>query len=287
MPNQVALNPTVDFALGRANSSLSWPEIVASASNNTEDELLTTMLAIYWFNAANPNMWRSLRRGLLRFDFSDIPVTATILSAILYLYCSSKRDDDSQLPNVNIYGGTSSFQAAGSTPFSTTVSYSDLSTTGYTSFPFNSDGLDYIKDNLAASPPYFVIRNANYDVAINSPTWPTEAEIRFYTRNASAQYRPYIVVTYSTSGSPANNQVVTGLRHIYSKAKRRYDLEITFGGYSTREDIIAPEIAKIVDEETIPQVPEKDKTKLTKVPPPELGWSVLTPEEYKKRYGGL
>jgi hypothetical protein len=55
------------------------------------------------------------------------------------------------------------------------------------------------------------------------------------------------------------NQIVTGLRHIYNR--KQDDLEITFGGYSTAEDILAPEIMKIVEEATIPQLTEPPKVK--------------------------
>jgi hypothetical protein len=66
---------------------------------------------------------------------------------------------------------------------------------------------------------------------------------------------PTLVVTYSES--PPFNRIVTGIRHIYNR--KRDDLEITFGGYSTKEELIAPEIMKIADDVTIPQVTEPKK----------------------------
>jgi hypothetical protein len=57
--------------------------------------------------------------------------------------------------------------------------------------------------------------------------------------------------------TPIYNQIVTGLRHIYNR--KQDDLEITFGGYSTAEDILAPKIMKMVDDVTIPQITEPPK----------------------------
>jgi hypothetical protein len=67
---------------------------------------------------------------------------------------------------------------------------------------------------------------------------------------------PRLIVTVESS---YNNQIVTGLRHIYNR--KRDDLEITFGGYSTAEDLIAPDVMKTVEEATIPQIPTKSAPK--------------------------
>ncbi len=93
-------------------------------------------------------------------------------------------------------------------------------------------------------------------------------------------------VSHQNYGNPnlirSSNQIVTGLRHIYYKGgggkPMRNDLEITFGGVSTSEDIIAPNIMKIADDATIPQIPEKKAPIFTKYVTPKYTPSPLIPK---------
>ncbi len=144
-----------------------------------------------------------------------------------------------------------------------------------------SNSTNYGQITSAAFPvngqPFTITLNATGIAAINKTGWtvfgmrsqrdinntdpnPTSGDSKYFTFECTlvgVTDGLKLVVTYLSSNSPANNQIVTGLRHIYNR--KRDDLEITFGGYSTKEELIAPEIMKIADDVTIPQVTEPKK----------------------------
>jgi hypothetical protein len=84
---------------------------------------------------------------------------------------------------------------------------------------------------------------------------------------------------------PSNNQIVTGLRHIYNR--KRYDLEISYGGVSVVDDLVTPEQA-LIAEDLLTQAPvKKEPVKPAVVPEtapePEVVKSIFDEEIEKKK----
>ena len=149
--------------------------------------------------------WRVLYRGVYLFDSSGLPDNATISAATLSIYGEAKVDNITITPNVNIYSSAPAsntaleagdFDSLGTTAYSTAISYSSFSDTGYNDFVLNASGRSAISKTSVSK---FGARNANYDVAATPPTWAGEAA-SFFTIYASEQgvgYKPKLVVTYT------------------------------------------------------------------------------------------
>ncbi len=153
--------------------------------------------------AISENRWRSLYRGFLLFDTSELPDKAVISSAILSIYGQGKGDDLNCLPTVNIYTSTPAsdvdlvvgdYDQVGTTPLSTAISFANWDIFGYNAFTLNTTGLTEIS-KIGVSK--FSIRG-NKDVADSPPSWVSDAFsfIFGYFAEQGVDFRPKLEVTY-------------------------------------------------------------------------------------------
>lgn len=183
----------------------SWADKVAGTADNVNDAN-TTMYLVHFDSSFVTNNWSSLIRGIALFDTSAIGDTDTIDSATLSFYGSSKNDQSTYAPDVNIYSSnpasnislvTGDFTTLGSTPFSTAITYAGFSTTGYNDFALNASGIANISKTGVSK---FGTRNASYDVANTSPNWTADAGaalIAYSADQTGTANDPKLVVVHS------------------------------------------------------------------------------------------
>lgn len=211
---------TVDghvYAEAGSATGATWATIISAAGSASSDDNSSAYIEIT--SSSTTDTWFILSRGILLFDTSSIPDDATITSAILSLYGTSKKDELGILPNIDIYTSTpasntsltfTDYQQLGNTSQTgSPKTYTNWSTTGYNDFTFNATGRSNINKTGISK---FGTRNANYDVSGSPPTWSytfgNNVSVLHY---ASADYpiKPKLVVTYTTGTITPANQTVT------------------------------------------------------------------------------
>ncbi|GAH79199.1 unnamed protein product, partial [marine sediment metagenome] len=178
-PDPNVESSSVDGWARDTGNSVVWATLVAKPGNDADDSDASEY--IVWIQSkSTTDKWDDLRRGIYLFDTNSIPDDVTIVSATFSVRGSAKGDNFSPAiaPNINVYSSnpasnTSSvagdFNSLGSTAFcDTPITYASWSTTGYNNFALNSSGLAAI-DKTGVTK--LGLRNANYDVTGNSPTW--------------------------------------------------------------------------------------------------------------------
>lgn len=208
---------TVDGYVGTyANApGTSWDHIISNPGDYRETvDDLSKLYLFYSYGGQSGNYWRNYHRGGVLFNTSTIG-SDTIYSATLSLAGTNKLDLDNNQPNANIYhfdplsntaiveGDYNRFET---TEFSTSVSYSNLTTDGsYTDFTLNSNGIAAISTSSVSK---FGIRNPNYEVANQAPTntgdgdrfgWEVDAA---ETGGAGTSQDPKLVVVHSGPDAP-------------------------------------------------------------------------------------
>lgn len=154
------------------------------------------------------------RRGLLRFDLSEIPSAATVTSVKLYLYAISTQGAASDTLNVHKmlrnwdsissswtfrytahYWGASGGQSG--TDYESAVSGSKViatNPTGYQEIPFTTSGINYIQGIIDKSVQ-------NYGFMVKFATESENLKTFGASDNQYKLYRPYIVITTSAHGT--------------------------------------------------------------------------------------
>ena len=193
-------------------NTLSWAQIVAAAGNGVYDaEVKETVIGM--ISGKDTNNWDYLFRGIFLFDTSAIPDSASITAGTLSLYGSAHLDERPWTPNINIYSSApASNTALAAGDFDsigplgaevafcdTAITYANFSIVGYNDFVLNAAGIAAISKTAVSK---FGTRNANYDVAVSSPTWTTikVSYLSSYFSEQGTGYKPKLVVTYSVAG---------------------------------------------------------------------------------------
>lgn len=193
---------SVDGYVSRSVSSEIWSSLTSGAGTGKSDS--GTFLANYIAASTTSNQFAILYRNIMLFDTSGLPDTAVVSAATLSIYGASKADSLSAAPDSNIYSSTPASNTAlanadygnlGSTAFSTAITYSSISTSGYNDFALNASGISAISLTGISK---FGLRNANYDVANSAPNWVSNAwtQVQFYASEGGAGFKPKLVVTY-------------------------------------------------------------------------------------------
>jgi hypothetical protein len=153
-----------------------WSTLIAAAGDTSRDNFSDESMFM-WHEAQVSNQFSNLYRNIILFDTSKIPDTDSVDSATLSVYGTGKADGSSNAPSINIYSSNPAsntalangdFDSLGSTPFSTAITYSGWSTSGYNDFTLNASGVAAITNSGVSK---FGVRNANYDAAGVAPTW--------------------------------------------------------------------------------------------------------------------
>jgi len=218
---------SVDGWMREATATDNWSIMVGAAGDTASD---TTALgyAVYISSTITADTWGMLYRSTYLFDTGALPDGAEVLSAILSIYGTGKSDGFSPVisPDVNIYASNPNSNTAlvaadyanvGGVAFcDTPITYAEWDTAGYNDFVLNTSGLAAV-DVMGVSG--FSLRNANYDVAVNTPTWSSNCGAYFqgyYADQAGTDEDPKLVVTYSetlatvvASGVDSGEHIVT------------------------------------------------------------------------------
>lgn len=141
---------SVDGEARRFLDASSWASIHGGAGTASSD--LDTNLIVVITSSATVNTWREIRRGIMLFDTSSLPVGATITSATLDLYITgvdtSLADFDSVIcastPASNTAVVSADYQQLGATDFSNRVLSSALTINAYNVWTLNAAGLTAI-----------------------------------------------------------------------------------------------------------------------------------------------
>jgi hypothetical protein len=237
-----------------------WADVVSQNDNSFLPHIDNYDYAIYLQEHSTSDKWVSYYSNIWEINTSSL-AGKTIISAKLYLYASANFYNIPVAPTVNVYGATGTqYENRLGVAFSTAKPTTDFVASTWLSYTLNSAGMAAVS---LTGNTYFSFR-MNYDVS-GTPPWSLNGMATAMFHRDTVGYKPYLEVIYTTDS--LNNQIVTGLRHIYNR--KQDDLEITFGGYSTAEDILAPKIMKMVDDVTIPQITEPPK--IPPVKPFEFG----------------
>lgn len=206
-PETNTVDGYVEHDVGGA-SSISWDSLIAAAGNGSGDVDTTDVgIFIYCGNAGRDGTYAGLSRGIYLFDTSSLTSVAVISSAVLSLYGSSKSDEMSASPNIDIYTSapasntglvSGDFDSLGSTSQTgSPITYAGYSTAGYNAFTFNSTGIGNVSKTGISK---YGSRNANYDVAASGPSWAADAILTllaYAADNAGTSNDPKLVVTYA------------------------------------------------------------------------------------------
>ena len=182
-----------------------WTNVVNGAGDVGSDT--ASPLLLNQINAGSTtDRWARIYRAFILFDTSSIGA-ATIDSAVLSIYGSSKSDTAGIAPNLNIFSSNPASNTAivagdygnvGSTEFSTDISYASFSTSAYNDFTLNASGEAAIDTGGISK---FSTRS-DYDSTDSAPTWTSS--LQSYLRGVSAENTgttqdPKLVVNYTPS----------------------------------------------------------------------------------------
>lgn len=196
----------VDGYAERAGVDQTWAAIRAGAGSASGDA--DTNVRCAWTTAsATSNQFARLRRGILLFDTSSIPVGATIDSATLTLTGVNK---------ANTFGGTApDLHVVGSSPASNvavangdysnlsftsfgSVSYAGFSTSGANVITLNASGLAAIVNGGITKLGLVLSWDQSGTVG---GTWGSGATASFYINWAdNGSNKPTLTVEYTTAG---------------------------------------------------------------------------------------
>ncbi len=219
-PDKDPETTTVDGTLLRTGSNMSWASIRDGAGTGASDN--ADNLIVYLMNGTVSGTYTYLRRVIILFDISSIPVNSTItgvvLSIIPYIASDQMYNGDSHL---NVYASTpasntslveADYSQLGATAFSTSIDYGDLVVDVYNDFIFNAPGIAAVQAAYDGNKIVKLgLREATYDAANVAPPWTFDSELAsvwmWSAEKAKIQGKrvnPKLVVTYT--GAP----LVTG-----------------------------------------------------------------------------
>lgn len=203
---------SVDGSVVYWTGSVSWDTLHDSSdgsgtypSNDSMQVLITA--------GSTTDTWSKLNRCFLLFDTSALPDTATIVSATLSLYGSSKSDLLYITPSLGVYSSSPAsdtnlvngdYDQVGGTLYSDVISYNSISTSGYNDFTLNSSGMAAISKTGISK---FSVRNYNYDALDTEPDWTQamSSTLTFYSADKGSGYKPKLDITYITTPTVTTN----------------------------------------------------------------------------------
>lgn len=157
-------------------------------------------------------------RGFIPFDTSAIEDTATIASASLYVYVSSKGDtlDDDEYAYISVYQTTQAsntelanadYDQIGTTQGATAIDIDSLSAASYNAFSLNSTGISWI-----SKTGYTKLGTREGHDAENQATPQTEGENKMYIRfseYAGTDYDPYLKIELEDVASVSDTDLAS------------------------------------------------------------------------------
>lgn len=206
---------SVDGWVARILKNESWTTMVNGIGNSVNDTH-QSYRDIYIEASGTTNQWARLYRGIFLFDASASNGN-TIASAIFSVKGSTKTDNLSITPDINVYSSapasnnslaTGDFISLGTTAYSTSITYGDWSNS-YNIFIINSAGITFIQTAVDGDGIVKLgNRNANYDVADeldpgnHDPNWTDGLFSQMYavfSDTTGTNDDPKLELTYSVS----------------------------------------------------------------------------------------
>ena len=204
------------------SGGLSWANIrvAVGSANSSNDTIIETAFRC----DGDSNRWDSLIRGVYLFFTESLPDSAIITGVVLSLYGTSKDDDSSNSPNINIYSSDpissialadGDFDSLGIEALSAAIAFAAFNTAGYNDFTLidvNAD--DFATYNVSdtyinkAGVTKLGSRNANYDVSGDVPNYTTGLDrARFRITGAEqGSNQPKLVITYTEVAAGLENK---------------------------------------------------------------------------------
>jgi hypothetical protein len=226
---------SVDGKTEEATDTTTWATMVGAAGDSAVDNGASgNFLAIA--STVNANEWDYIDRSDFLFNTGPtLPDGATLISATFSVYGTAKSDEfvPAIAPNINVYASTPASNVAlvagdyaqvAAVPFcNTPITYAGWDIAGYNNFTLNAAGLAAISKTGVTK---FSLRNANYDVAVVTPTWSAShaATLQgYFADQAGTANDPKLVVTYAvtaltnvTTVCPINTQALIDGKYVTS-----------------------------------------------------------------------
>lgn len=214
-PAEGAVSPA-DGRTRHQTCNCSWATLIAAAgsdANSSGDGDSGMQME----STTVTNEWRQLGRAIWQYNTIAIG-SDTVDSSTISFYGSSKGDNLSITPDINVYSAAPAsasdvvagdYDSLGSTAFSSVITLANISTTAYNDFSLNASGITNINKTGVSA---FGTRNANYDVAAVAPTWSndTGSWIFFNTADQAGTTKdPKLVVEHSAAtAQPAQELII-------------------------------------------------------------------------------
>lgn len=190
----------------------SWATLIATGANNVSDTSATMSFGQF-VGSTTTNTWWGMYRSFFLFNTSSLGALAVISSATVSVFGSAKQNTSPADANFNVYSSnpasntslsTSDHGSLGTTAFSSNISYSAWSTSGYNSFTLNGSGLAAISKTGITK---FGGRSTA-DAANSMPAWSAfcNQHVQFYTADQGGTGNdPRLVVNYSVQATVTNS----------------------------------------------------------------------------------
>lgn len=215
--------PSLDGLTEYFNSAgVSWDTIHDASSSTSASDIADIVIGIS--SDITSNEWENLGRATILFDTSSLGTDAVVDSATLsfsgYAKSNTFTATDFGLNIVSASPASDStlvvgdYDQYGTTVFSTAISYSSFSTTGYNNFALNASGIANIS---IAGISKFGLRESTYDIPDSSPAHEANKDVAFFmwsSEQSGTSLDPKLVVTYHieevVSGSASGDATASG-----------------------------------------------------------------------------
>ena len=201
-------NPESTTVDGRAmdTTSAAWATIRAAAGDAAEDST-NPAYVVSLDGGASPN-YVYFTRGMLLFDASAIPVSATITSVVFGLYVTAKQDNHGGM-SVNIVASSpasntalaasdfaSAFTLNSDTKFSTAKTIASISTSAYSDWTLNASGIAHVQTAIESDGIVKLGVRFEEDIDNSAPTWNAGVSgIQTYFSEQGSN-KPRLVINY-------------------------------------------------------------------------------------------
>jgi hypothetical protein len=213
--------PTKDGTVSQAvaNSNNTYAAIRGAAGNAVDSSTSPSDAPVLATSQKTiANNFSIMRRSVFSFNTSDIPDTATITGATLYVSFSQKTNGEGS-PTYGITGGvlgSNTSLAAGDYDGFTDVAYSDTynaysgMVANNVSWVFNAAGLA----NVSKTSYTIIYLRDNWDFPNKAfggtwSSWQTTAVYAYYVETAGTGQDPRLEITYSTATAPVSSFTCT------------------------------------------------------------------------------
>ncbi len=212
-------NPETTSTDGRAEqgggAGLSWTAITVGSGSGA-DSSTASQVSPYLFGEAAANTWSTMRRTFFLFDTSAIGAGATVSSSTFSFNATAKVDNATLNQSIAIVGASTTLNtsiaiadyaltASATQRYSPDVDLGLISTTGYSHFLLNSDGLN----NVSLTSITKIGVRFHSEVNRVEPTWvASNSNVTIdHAETAGTATDPKLVVTYTAAAAASSPSI--------------------------------------------------------------------------------